>query len=134
MKLKLYQPVNSIASSIVYHTLIFIGNYIQLAIEGTLRVRIIGRDKLNDFIKKHLNAKEPLENWFHQVKEAEWKTPRNLKAKFPKASIVGQGRVVFRLRGGAFRVVVLVKYSLGLVYIRFVGTHNEYDRIRVKEV
>ena len=118
----------------MYHTLVFIGNYIQLAIEGTLRVRIIGRDKLTDFIKKHLNSKESLENWFLQVKEAKWENPTHLKAQFPKASIVGRGRAVFRLRGGAFRVVVLVKYSLGRVYIRFVGTHTEYDRIKVKEV
>lgn len=72
--------------------------------------------------------------WYREVQQADWDTPAKVKEKYRNASIVGRNRVVFNIKGNDYRVVVHVNYPYRVVYIRFVGTHAEYDRIDVKEV
>ena len=89
---------------------------------------------LRDFWVSHPNAEQPLLAWHREVSKEDWDTPTKLKVKYPSASIVGRGRVVFNIRGNRYRLVVRINYQKRIVYIRFVGTHSEYDRINAEEV
>ena len=97
-------------------------------------MRIISKGTLRDFWESHPDAEEPLLAWYRTVRHEEWDKPAELKARYPRASIVAGDRVVFRIKGNAYRLVVAVNYAYRVVYIRFVGTHAEYDRIDVREV
>jgi mRNA interferase HigB len=92
-------------------------------------VRIISRRLLREFWEKHPDASVPLQTWFHDVELATWKTPADIKKVYRNASFVANNRVVFNIKGNQYRIVVVVIFQHGVVYIRFVGTHNEYDRI-----
>ncbi len=97
-------------------------------------MHIIAKRTLRKFWESHPNAEQPLLAWFRTVEHEDWDTPAKVKARFPKASIVGDSRVVFNIRGNEYRLVVHVHYPSRRVYIRFVGTHAEYDRIDAREV
>jgi len=100
-------------------------------------VRIIAKKTLVEFFEKnpnHADAKGPLLAWHDEVKHADWKNSADLKAQFGTASILGNNRVVFNIHGNKYRLVVMINYQFGIVYIRFVGTHKEYDKIDVKGV
>lgn len=97
-------------------------------------MRVVGVDKLHKFWKRRKDAKPQLEAWYAEAKDATWTTPREVKDRYPKASIIGNNRVVFDIFGGSYRLVVHVKYGFATVVIRFVGTHAEYDRVNVKEI
>ena len=88
---------------------------------------IIAKKPLRDFWERHPDAKQPLEIWYREVKREIWDTPHDLKAKYQKASIIGDNRVVFDIGNNQFRLIVRVNYQYHQVYIRFIGTHSEYD-------
>jgi mRNA interferase HigB len=92
-------------------------------------MRIISRRKLVEFWTTHPDAKLPLEVWYHEAVAATWSTPQDIKRRYPKASILPRDRVVFDIKGNTYRLVVVVIYRFGTVYLRFVGTHAEYDKI-----
>jgi len=92
-------------------------------------MRIISRRILREFWEKHPDAAIPLQTWFHDVGRAIWTGPADIKAVYRNASFLANNRVVFNIKGNHYRLVVLVVYQHGVVYIRFVGTHEEYDRI-----
>lgn len=97
-------------------------------------MRIIAIKTLRDFWECHPNAKAPLEAWIDEVKHADWKDAHDIKARYPRASILGNKRVVFDIKGNDYRLIVSVAYFLGAVYIKFVGTHAEYDKINAETV
>jgi mRNA interferase HigB len=97
-------------------------------------MRVIAKKRLREFWEKHPDAKGRLEAWYHEVKHATWETSSGVKARYPKASIVRGDRVVFSICHNRYRLIVLVKYTFQTVYIRFIGTHAEYDRINAREV
>ena len=97
-------------------------------------VRVIARRTLREFWERHPDAKGSIESWYKRVHQEDWPTPDSVAALWPRASIVGRDRVVFRIKGNDYRLVVSVFYRGGLVFIRFVGTHAEYDRIDVEKV
>lgn len=84
---------------------------------------------LREFWEKHPDAATPLQTWFHDVQRANWVSPVDIKAVYRNGSIVAHNQVVFNIKGNHYRLVVVVIYQHGVVYIRFVGTHAEYDRI-----
>jgi len=92
-------------------------------------MRIISRKKLRDFWNQHPDTQPSLQAWYADVKQAEWKTPTEIKNLYRNASFVANNRVVFNIKGNKYRLVVAIQYDYGIVYIRFVGTHLEYDRI-----
>jgi mRNA interferase HigB len=92
-------------------------------------MRIIALKTLRVFWKRHPDAQQALQAWYHDAKRASWKTPQDIKAIYRNASILENNRVVFNIKGNRYRLVVAVQYQYSLVYIRFVGTHPEYDRI-----
>jgi len=98
-------------------------------------MRIIAKSRLIHYWSQKLykTAEQPLKAWHAEVKQAEWKNFNDLRADFPKASLVGNGRVVFNIHGGDFRLIVKVEFKLNAVFIRFFGTHKEYDTIKASE-
>ena len=80
------------------------------------------------------DAEQPLKAWFREVEHAEWASPADIKAAFASASIVSRTRVVFNIGGNKYRLVAAVHCGARIVYVRFVGTHREYDGIDVKVV
>ena len=97
-------------------------------------MRIIARELLEDFAKRHADARDPLFAWFREVEKEDWDSPIKVRNRYPRASIVGKDRVDFRIKGNAYRLIVRVNYPYRAVVIRFIGTHAEYDRIDAKEV
>ena len=93
-------------------------------------MRIFNRSTLIDFWNKHADAKAPLRLWFSIVERASWTGPADVRAVFGSADFVQHNRVVFDIKGNSYRLVAQLKYGpLFLVYVRFVGTHAEYDKI-----
>ena len=97
-------------------------------------VRIISRKALRDFWARHPNAEAPLRSWFDDARRAIWRTPNEIKSVYRNASFVGSNRVVFNIKGNDYRLVVAINYPAGIVYIRFVGTHAQYDKVDVANV
>jgi mRNA interferase HigB len=97
-------------------------------------MRVISRRILREFWKKHPDAEIPLQTWFHDVELSKWKTSSDIKKVFQNASFLANNRIVFNIKGNHYRLVVVVVYQHGVVYIRFVGTHDEYDHIDVATI
>ena len=97
-------------------------------------MRIYSRSTLRRFWAKHPDAEQPLRAWFAEAKQAQWKTPSDIKALHRTVSFVGDDRVVFNVGGNKYRLVVAVSYRRSTVFVRFLGTHSEYDRINVETV
>lgn len=100
-------------------------------------MRVISRKTLRLFWEKaeHADAEQPLKAWFREAANADWTSPAAIKAAaFGNASIVGNNRVVFNIGGNKYRLVVRVNYPYRVIYIRFVGTHTQYDRTNVEEI
>ncbi len=83
---------------------------------------------------KHPETEQPLRAWYANVKRADWKTPSDVKATYRNASIIGNNRVVFNVKGNSYRLVTAIDYQYGIVYIRFVGTHQTYNKINVATI
>ncbi|NCO32550.1 MAG: addiction module toxin RelE [Armatimonadetes bacterium CG2_30_59_28] len=92
-------------------------------------MRIISRKKLREFWERHSDARGALEAWYTDIQKAHWRTPADIKRTYRNASFLASNRVVFNLKGNQYRLVVVVSYRSGIVYLRFVGTHSEYDKI-----
>ncbi len=95
-------------------------------------MRIIALSTLKAFWEtnpRFIDAREPALAWFHQTRQADWATPAELKADFGTASILKDGRGVFNLAGNKYRLMVWINYPYRVVYIRFIGTHAQYDLI-----
>jgi mRNA interferase HigB len=97
-------------------------------------MRVIAKGPLRDFWKTHPDAEWPLRAWHAEAEKACWHTPADVKASYRSASILPGDRVVFNICGNKYRLVVKINYAYQIVYIRFVGTHNAYDRIDAGEI
>jgi mRNA interferase HigB len=97
-------------------------------------MRVIALSTLRDFWAKHADAEMPLRAWHALASRADWSTPADIKAAYRNASFTANNRVVFNIKGNDYRLVVAVRYDKGLMYIRFIGTHREYDRIDVETI
>ena len=97
-------------------------------------MRIISRRSLREFWERHPESKQSLLAWYREVKEADWSTPAHVVERHPNASIISGDRVVFRISHNDYRIVARFFYQGRTAYIRFVGTHREYDRINAEEV
>jgi mRNA interferase HigB len=99
-------------------------------------MRIISRKRLRQFWERreYADAEQPLKAWFREASKADWGSPSAIKAMYRSASLVGKNRVVFNIAGNKYRLVIKVNYPYRVIYIRFVGTHRQYDEIDVTEV
>ena len=103
-------------------------------------MRVIARGTLNDFVENRVTrsqragVKAHLDAWFAETAKAAWKNSAELKSQYSSASIVSAERVVFNIKGNDYRLVVSINYDFGIVLIKWLGTHREYDQIDVREV
>lgn len=98
-------------------------------------MRVIAIKKLKDFWESgNGEAEQPLKVWFQMFKQNNFYTPNEIKKLFSSCSFVGDNRVVFNISGNKYRLVVYARYDIQIIYIRFIGTHAEYDKINVREV
>lgn len=97
-------------------------------------MRIIAFRTLREFYEKseYSDSETALRAWYHDVKVANWNSSNELKQQFKHASIVGDGRVVFNIKGNDYRLIVAIDYEYQVVFIRFIGTHKQYDGIDAK--
>ena len=94
-------------------------------------MRIVSHRKLVEFYESegHADSKTALERWYDLAEKAVWNNLSDIKADFPQTDYVGNQHYVFNIRGNRYRLVVVVKFTIGHLLIRFVGTHSEYDKI-----
>jgi len=92
-------------------------------------MRIIARKTLKEFWEIHSDAEQPHRSWFAKASQANWQTPADVEMDYRHASFVANNRIVFNIKGNDYRLVAAIKYEYSVVYIRFVGTHQAYDRI-----
>ena len=97
-------------------------------------MRIYTRKTLREFWERHPDAEQPLRDWFRRVEAANWETPARIRDRFGSASFLPGNRVVFDIKGNSYRLVARIDYQRRKVFIRFVGTHAQYDRIDAAEV
>jgi mRNA interferase HigB len=97
-------------------------------------MRIIARKTLKDYWAKHKIAEISLRGWFTVTRAAQWKDPTDVKADYKSASFLANNRVVFNIKGNKYRLITAVNYKLGIIYIRFIGTHAEYDKINADTI
>jgi mRNA interferase HigB len=97
-------------------------------------MRIIARKPLLQFSSAHPDAKAGLDAWYYEARAAVWISSADIKARYRSASIINKRRVVFNICGNKFRLVADINYPVGIVYIRFIGTHEEYDGIDVESI
>jgi mRNA interferase HigB len=100
-------------------------------------MRVIALRTIKHFIgnrPQHADAREPALAWYRQVLRADWASPAEVKRDIRSASILKDARVVFNIAGNKYRIVVRINYPYRVVYVRFIGTHADYDRIAAQSV
>jgi mRNA interferase HigB len=97
-------------------------------------MRVIAIKTLKKFWAKHRHAEESLRAWYKEADDASWKTPNELKQQYRNASILSDKRVVFNIHGNDYRLIVDIEYRLKIVFIVWIGTHEEYDKLNAKTV
>ncbi|MFD0765667.1 type II toxin-antitoxin system HigB family toxin [Mucilaginibacter lutimaris] len=92
-------------------------------------MRIIAKKILREFWEIHADCEQQLKAWFQEASNSNWTNPNDIKKEYPSASILADNRVVFNIKGNNYRLIVKINYSYQMAWIRFVGTHAEYDKI-----
>lgn len=97
-------------------------------------MRVIAKKALRDFWERHAGCQSQLQSWYQEAKRANWKGPNDIKSQYPSASILAGNRVVFNIKGNSYRLIVRINYDYRLVWIRFIGTHAQYDKVDAKTI
>ncbi len=92
-------------------------------------MRVISKKTLRDFWTNHVDAEHALKAWYHESEQASWKSPASIKLDYPSVSVLQNNRVVFNIKGNRYRLVIRINYKYQIIWIRFIGTHAEYDKI-----
>jgi mRNA interferase HigB len=97
-------------------------------------VRVIARPRLANFWKEYGDAEQPLKAWYQEAKKAPWTAPHDVKRMYGNASVIGNSRIVFNIGGNKYRLVVEFNYRRQIAFLRFIGTHAQYDAIDAETV
>ena len=97
-------------------------------------MRVIAKKILKEFWEKHPDCEQQLKSWYQEAGNAEWKNSNEIKTEYPYASILSDNRVVFNIKGNKYRLIVKISYTFQIIWIRFIGTHSEYDKINANEL
>ncbi len=92
-------------------------------------MRIIAKSTLRDFWIVHKDCEDQLKSWYDEAEKSNWTSPNEIKQDYATASILQDNRVVFNIKGNSYRMIVKINYKFGIIWIRFIGTHGEYDKI-----
>lgn len=97
-------------------------------------MRVIAKKILRDFWAIHADCEQQLKAWFLEASKSEWESPADIKREYPSASILADNRVVFNIKGNNYRLIVKINYDYKMIWIRFIGTHAEYDKINAETI
>lgn len=97
-------------------------------------MRVFAKKILREYWEKHNDVEQQLKTWYKEASKANWKNPADIKSEYAKASILKSGRVVFNICGNKYRLIVDINYERQWAFIRFVGTHNQYDKIDAEKI
>ena len=97
-------------------------------------MRILSRSILRDFWESRPDVEEALKTWYYEASHADWLSPTEIKAAHRNASIIANDRVVFNIKGNRYRLIVAVRYDIRILFIRFIGTHTEYDKVDAETI
>ena len=92
-------------------------------------MRVIARKALREFWEKHNDVESALKSWYSEAEKSIWNSPNDIKEEYPSASILANNRVVFNIKGNKYRLIAKINYDFKIVWIRFIGSHSEYDKI-----
>lgn len=97
-------------------------------------MRVIAKKVLREFWTKHADCEQQLKSWYREAEKSEWKTTNEIKKEYPTASILGDNSVVFNIKGNNYPLIVKINFQYRMMWVRFVGTHKEYDRIDANKI
>lgn len=97
-------------------------------------MRIVAKKTIVAFYTRHADARVALEDWYEKVEAAEWENFAQLRMTFSSADHVGNKRIVFNIKGNDYRLVAIVLFKIKKVYVRFIGTHQEYDKLSEEQI
>jgi mRNA interferase HigB len=97
-------------------------------------MRVVAKRILREYWEKQTDSEDQLKTWYREASKALWTFPSNIKSEYPKASILKSGRVVFNICDNKYRLIVKINYLRQWVFIRFIGTHNDYDNIDADKI
>ena len=105
-----------------------------LSLKKNNHLRVVAKKILRDFWEIHGDCEQQLKSWFQEASTAQWRNPNEIKLDYPSASILNDNRIVFNIKGNNYRLIVKVTYEYQMIWIRFIGTHAEYDKINANEI
>lgn len=97
-------------------------------------MRVIAKSTLKKFWTKHNDSESALKSWYSEVANSKWKSAQEIKNEYPSASFLINNRVIFNIKGNKYRLIVKINYDYGILWIRFIGTHSEYDKINANTI
>jgi mRNA interferase HigB len=97
-------------------------------------MRIISKKTIKEYYLRNAIAKQPLLSWYKQIASGTWDSPQDLKRDFPSLSIIANNRIVFNVKGNSYRLIARVNFDFQIIWIRFIGTHAEYDKIDATKI
>ena len=97
-------------------------------------MRVIAKKILREFWDKYTDSEQQLKTWYKEASNAKWSSPNDIKKEYARASFIGDNRVVFDICGNKYRLIVKINYEREWVFIRFIGTHKEYDNVDAKNI
>ena len=97
-------------------------------------MRVIAKKILRDFWEKYTDSEQQLKTWYKESSKADWKTPNDIKDEYKKSSILKNGKVVFDICGNKYQLIVDINYERQWVFILFIGTHKEYDKVDADKI
>ena len=97
-------------------------------------MRVIAKKLLREFWEKHSDCEQQLKSWYQETSKAEWQNSNEIKLDYPTASIIGNNRIVFNIKGNSYRLIIKINFDYQMVWIRFIGTHSEYNKINAKTI
>ena len=102
--------------------------------QNKYNVRVIAKRTLRDLWEKHADCEEQLKSWYRETEKSEWTNINELKNDYPSASILKDNRIVYNIKGNNYRLIVKFNFEYGVCWIRFIGTHAEYDKIDANNI
>lgn len=97
-------------------------------------MRVIAKKILRDFWARHPDCEQQLKSWYKETEASTWKNPNEIKCDYPSASILEDNRVVFNIKGNKYRLIIRINYHYQMIWIRFIGTHAQYDKIDASKI
>jgi mRNA interferase HigB len=97
-------------------------------------LRVIAKRVLREFWIRHLDCEQQLKSWYPEAENSQWKNTNELKKEYPSASILKNNRVVFNIKGNNYRLIIRINFHYQMIWIRFIGTHSEYDKVDANKI